>query len=628
MTDLLKIGLSALLAQQRALNVTANNIANASTPGYSRQRVELSPRQVEQFGNGFIGTGVDASFVRRITDEILIAQRQAAESSFARSDTFSNLAAAIDDLLADSRIGMNTRFQEFRNAVQDLANDPGTTAARQVLISEGRQLVSMLTSFDARLDEVSHQVDTQLSATVLEINGLGRAIADLNRQALAFGRDGQPPPDIADQRDTLVQQLAGLVRVETVAQTDGTLNVFIGSGQSLVVGTTSAELAVTAGPFGPERPEIVLTSNGSSLTITSLLTGGQLGGLLDFRREMLDPVRNQMGLFAYGLVEQFNAMHREGMTLDGQLGGDFFSIAGPAVTEAGSNTGTASVSLAIEDLGALETSSYRLFYDGVGFQLIDNATQAAVSLTGSGGVADPFRANGLAIVVSGAAAAGDQFLLEPVTHVAGSVGTLITNAADVAAAAPIRTRAGNANTGAATISAGEVADIADPSLLTTTAIEFLTPTTYSINGAGSFAYTSGADILVNGARVRITGVPVAGDQFVIEANTGGVGDNRNALRLADTLAAGVLDGGTASLQDAVSRLVTSVGAKTAEVGYQRDAQAALRARAEQSLQSVRGVNLDEEATRMLEQEQLYQAAAKAIAVSDLLFQSLMAAIRG
>ena len=212
---------------------------------------------------------------------------------------------------------------------------------------------------------------------------------------------------------------------------------------------------------------------------------------------------------------------------------------------------------------------------------------------------------------------------------AGTVALSITDPAAVAAAAPIRTRASTGNSSAATISAGEVADINDPGLLTTTTIEFLTtsPDTYSINGAGSFAYTSGADIVVNGARVQISGTPSVGDQFVIEANSGGVGDNRNALSLADTLAAGLFDGGVASLQDAVSQLVTAVGAQTAEVSYQRDAQDALRVRAEQSLQSVRGVNLDEEAARMLEQEQMYQAAAKTIAVADVLFQSLIAAIR-
>ncbi|MDH3506764.1 MAG: flagellar hook-associated protein FlgK [Gammaproteobacteria bacterium] len=627
MPDILRIGLSALLAQQRALSTTANNIANANTPGYSRQRLEFSERPMERFGGGYIGSGVDVGLIRRISDTFLVTQLQSAEAAFERSEAFARLASTIDDLLADSRLGITARFQGFRDAIQDLGNDPGSTAARQVLLSEGRQLISMLQNFDSRLDEVSRQVGSETSAAVLEINALGRAIADLNLQALSVGTNGQPPADLADQRDALIQQLAGLVRVQTVAQDDGTVSVFIGSGQSLVIGTASSELAVENGQFGPQQQDIVLQASGGNLTITSLVTGGKLGGLLDFRREMLEPVRNEIGLFAVGLVDSFNATHREGMDLNGQLGGDFFSIAGPVAIAAAGNGGGASASVVIEDVGALQPSSYQLSYDGANYQLIDVATGALVPTTGTGSVADPLRANGLAIVVTGAPIAGDRFLVEPLAQVAGTVALSITDPAAVAAAAPIRTRASTGNGSAATISAGEVADITDPGLLTTTTIEFLTASTYSINGAGSFAYTSGADIVVNGARVQISGTPSVGDQFIIESNSGGVGDNRNALSLADTLAAGLFDGGVASLQDAVSQLVTAVGAQTAEVSYQRDAQDALRVRAEQSLQSVRGVNLDEEAARMLEQEQMYQAAAKTIAVADLLFQSLIAAIR-
>jgi flagellar hook-associated protein 1 FlgK len=628
MPDLLRIGLSALLAQQRALSVTANNIANANTPGYSRQRVEFSERAMERFGSGYVGTGVDADFIRRMSDNILVSQLQAAESSFQRSDVFLNLATAVDDLLADSRLGMSTRFQGFRNALQDLANDPGSMAARQALLGEGRQLISMLQTYDGRLDEISRQVNSQISSDVLRINSLGAAIADLNRQALTVSRGGEPPSELLDQRDALVQELAGLIDVQTVTQDDGSLNIFIGSGQALVLGVSSSTLATGYGDFGPPQLEIVLQSPAGAVTITPFMSGGELGGLLDFRREMLDPVRNEIGLFAAGLTDSFNAVHREGLDLNGQLGGDFFTSAGPVATAASTNGGTGALTVTVEDFAAAQPASYRLLYDGVGYQLLDVASNTTVTLTGTGSVADPLRADGLAIVVGGAPAAGDQFLVEPFAHVAGSVGIAVTNLDQIAAAAPIRTRTPLANLGDATISAGEVADIADPNLLTATTITFLTPTTYSVNGAGSFAYTSGADIVVNGARVQITGAAVTGDQFVIEPNTGGSGDNRNALRLADTLGAGLFDGGAASLQDIVSRLVTGVGARTSEVAFQRDAQAALRTRAEQALDSVRGVNLDEEAAMMLQQEQMYQAATKTIAVADLLFQSLLAALRG
>jgi flagellar hook-associated protein 1 FlgK len=203
----------------------------------------------------------------------------------------------------------------------------------------------------------------------------------------------------------------------------------------------------------------------------------------------------------------------------------------------------------------------------------------------------------------------------------------VTSTADVAAAAPTRTRADLGNTGSAAISAGSVLDVTHPGLLATATIQFVSATTYSINGAGSFAYTPGADIDVNGTRVQITGTPAAGDEFVIEANTGGSGDNRNALAIIDRLGSGVLSGNTA-LKSAASSLLANVGARTAAATSQQDAQRLVLEEVQQRLESVRGVNLDEEAADMLRFEQLYQAAAQTIAVADGMFSTLLAALRG
>ncbi len=150
-----------------------------------------------------------------------------------------------------------------------------------------------------------------------------------------------------------------------------------------------------------------------------------------------------------------------------------------------------------------------------------------------------------------------------------------------------------------------------------------TSTTYSVDGAGSFAYTSGGDIVVNGTRVQITGSPAVGDSFVIESNAGGVGDNRNALAITDALSRGVLDGGNTTLQAAVGQFVTDVGAQTLESQNRRDAQKLLIDQTQQRLDSIRGVNLDEEAADLVRYQQMYQAAAQTMSVADSLFQSLL-----
>jgi flagellar hook-associated protein 1 FlgK len=245
MTDALRIGLSALLTHQQSLATTSNNIANANTPGYARQRAELSERATERVGSGFIGTGVKVDTVRRITDDILAGPLRAASSEFYRSEVVAELASVLDKLLADQQTGINASLQSFTNALQDVADDPASQSARQVFLSEARNLVSRFASLEGRLVETGREVNARVNASVSEINSLGASIADVNRQILASGvaPGSAGPPDLLDQRDRLLERLSELVKVDTVSQTDGTASVFIGSGQVLVLGTQSSSLA-------------------------------------------------------------------------------------------------------------------------------------------------------------------------------------------------------------------------------------------------------------------------------------------------------------------------------------------------------------------------------------------------
>jgi flagellar hook-associated protein 1 FlgK len=467
-----------------------------------------------------------------------------------------------------------------------------------------------------------------MSATTTEINTLGARLAEINADIVTAGASGgTPPPDLLDRRDQLLADLAALVQVDAVEQRDGTMAVFIGSGQPLVLGTNATSLAVVPGSLDPAEPQIVMRGSGPDIELTRFLTGGELGGLLDFNREMLVPARAELGRIAVGLADAVNTAHRNGMDLFGQLGGDLLATAAPQTYEGSGNTGTGALAVSIVDVGGLEATNYRLSYDGASYTLLRADNGAVVPLTGTGTVGDPLVADGLSIVVSGAAAAGDQFTIKALEHVAGTMSVLVSDPARIAAAAPIRTSAALGNAGNANISSGSVVDVTHPSLLATTTIEFLTPGTYSVNGAGSFAYTSGNDIVVNGARVRLSGTTVAGDQFVIESNAGGVGDNRNALALAAALGGGVLAGGNLTLQSAASGLVTNVGTRSAEAKSQGEAQRVVVSATRDRLESIRGVNLDEEAADMLKFEQMYQAAAQMISVADNLFNTLLLALR-
>jgi flagellar hook-associated protein 1 FlgK len=623
MTDLLSIGLSALRAQQRALATTGNNIANANTEGYSRQRVELTSRPTERYGTSWFGTGVDISTVRRMTDEIMADQARSSAGSLGRASAFADLAASIDDLLADTENGLPATLASFVNALQGVANDPSSSATRQALLSEARTLVSRFDGMDQRLAGIADEIRERMTSVTTEINALGASIADINRRLTQAGID--QPHELLDERDRLLQRLAELVQVDASVQSDGTMSVFIGSGQTLVLGNDAATIELRPGTTDPKQPQVVLSGLGADTDITRFVTGGEFGGMLDFGRELLMPARAELGRIAVGLVSSVNAAHRSGMDADGQLGGDFFSIGAPQVYGATTNTGTGAVAVTITNVAALQATNYNMTFNGTSYTLVRADTGTVVPMTGAGTVGSPFVADGLSIVVSGTPATSDQFQLKPLENAGGSLALLVTRTNDIAAAAPTRTRAELANTGTARVSPGQVIDATNASLLSTATIEFVNATTYTVNGAGSFTYTPGADIDINGTRLQITGTPAAGDQFVVESNAGGVGDNRNVQNLISTLGQGVFAGGV-TLQGAAAQLVTNAGARTAEMSSQRDVQQLVHDQNIAKLESVRGVNLDEEAADMLRFEQLYQAAAQSMAIANSLFNNLLAVL--
>ena len=234
---MLSTGLSGLRALQRALDTTSHNIANVSTEGYTRQRVEFQTRRPEMSGGGWIGTGVETSTVRRVYDQFLAQQTRSSGTNLARLDAYASQAARIDNLLGDSANGLSSSLQRFTDAINEVSTTPASIPARQVLIAEGRALAERLKSYDARLRDMSAEVNGRLGVEAQEITTLAQGIARLNGEiAVAFQQSGQPPNDLLDQRDALIDELSGKVGVSVVAEGDATLNVFIGNGQPLVLG--------------------------------------------------------------------------------------------------------------------------------------------------------------------------------------------------------------------------------------------------------------------------------------------------------------------------------------------------------------------------------------------------------
>jgi flagellar hook-associated protein 1 len=638
MGNFLSTSVTGLLAFQRAIDATSQNISNVSTPGYSRQRVDLAARPAQQFANGWVGNGVQVNTTERVYDEMLADQVRVSSSSFSSLDSYSTFMNRVNDMFSNTTTGLTPSLQKFANAMQDVANNPTNSSSRQVLLSEANGLTDRLQSYNTQLDQLGKQIETSITGEASEITTLSKGIADLNDQiSAAYARSGQPPNDLLDQRDLLLDQLSTHVDINTVQQPDGQTNVFIGSGQPLVVGKEASSIVATTDPYDASRHTIGLKGpGGTPVDITGSITGGSLGGTMAFRSEVLDPTRNALGRISVVLADTVNAQHRSGIDLSGNAGTDLFKVGGATVLANSSNTGTGVPTVTRTDDQLLTTSDYLLTKTAVAnppatttdtWTLRNITTGNNVTMTGTGTALDPFTADGLSIVVNAGAAVGDRFELRPTRDAPTGLGVLISDPGKIAAAAPFRTSASATNTGSGTISAGSVVDASDPNLRTTSTIQFTSATTYTINGAGSFTYTPDQMITINGAQVSISGAPKTGDTFTLSNNAGGTGDNRNMLALSASLAKPVIENGTASLNDSTSRLVGQIGSQTRQVQSSRDAQQVVQQEASDARDSVSGVNLDEEAANLIKYQQAYQAAAQMIKVASSLFDTILAAVR-
>jgi flagellar hook-associated protein 1 len=622
--DLLRTSLTGMLAFQRALELTGHNIANANTPGYTRQVAEFATRGGQDVGVGYIGSGVQVTTIKRVYDQMLTDQLRTATTGQARFATLSTLAGRLDSLLADPTTGLNAGLQSFFQSVQDVANDPGSISARQALLGEAEGVAQRFRTLDQQLSQIDGEVSQRVSQSVENINRLADSIAQINDKiALSGGLTARQPNDLLDQRDALVRDLSEEVSVSTILQDDGTLNVFIGSGQSLVVGTEVTELGVQGTRFDPTRLEVVYEGPHGATPIGANMTGGTLGGLMDFRTRMLDPTRQSLGRSAAALAEAFNAQHAAGMDLRGAVGQPFFGIDGPSVLTSALNTGSGTAAADISDLGALTGDDYVLSYDGAAYSLSRSSTGQVVPMTGTGTVADPFVAEGLSITVGGAPAAGDDLLIRPSVDASASLAVLVADPQSIALAGPTRTLASNQNLGDASISAPSIVDVNDPNLLTAAVIDFTGPATYTVDGSGPFAYVDGDPIVVNGSEFTISGAPRAGDRFTLEPNFGASGDNRNGLRLGELQSQNILDGGTVSIMSSYGELVAGVGSTAHQVQSNLEAQDVVLQNAEDAYLATSAVNLDEEAANMIRYQQAYQAAAQVVGVVHTLFETLL-----
>lgn len=657
------IGITGIRAAQLGLLATEHNIVNANTPGYSRQNTVQATNNAITTGSGSIGQGVQVVTIKRQYDAYLNNQVNTAQTQVSNLNALYSQLSQIDLMLADPDAGMSPAMQEFFAGVQQVSSNPSSLPARQSMLTSAQTMVTRFNNLDLRLSEISKQLDGRIVSAVADINAYAGEIADLN-QRIVLAQSGytQPPNDLLDQRDQLINELNKLIKVNTSTNSDGSFNVFIGTGQQLVIGGKTVEMTASASSLDLTRIAVGLkTAGGTQELPESLIVGGELGGLVGFRSQSLDAAVNELGRVAASLTLTFNAQYGLGMDLSGRIAGEtgfvgeLFSVPEPRVVPSATNQGVGQLTANFLPPVApsapnyagnfytnLSNSDYLVTFGTGGSYTVTRQNDGIAVATGTSPAGVQFDGVSLNISVPGVMA-GDRFVVKPVAEAAKNISLETRVVADprlVNAAAPVRTTPAITNTGVMVMSQGIVgvgysipaaqtlvATATDLTGLTGTWVASYSDGSVSAASTGDIPLTSGtatlSGITWNNMSFSITGTPNTGDRFVIERNGNGLQDGRNALQFAALQTANTTAGGTASYQSTYSRLVAENGIRTREAKVRLAAQEAVLTQAQNTRDSLSAVNLDEEAANLMKFQQAYQAAAKILDVGNKLFETLL-----
>ncbi|MBP6421287.1 MAG: flagellar hook-associated protein FlgK [Propionivibrio sp.] len=662
-TGIFSIGVSGLSAAQLGLLTTEHNVVNANTPGYTRQTTVQASNVAINTGAGAIGQGVHVQTIKRLYDQYLTSQVNSAQTQVSELDAFYSQITQVTTMLADPNAGLSPALQDFFAGVQDVASNPSLLPSRQSMISSAQTMAARFQNLDAALSEMADQVNGRISDAVSQINTYASQIADINQRIIVSEAGyGQPANDLQDQRDQLIAEVNKFIKVSTSTNSNGTFNVFIGNGQQLVVGTQVLSMTATASTSDPTKIVVGLkTAGGTQQLPESLITGGELGGLISFRNNTLGVAQNELGRVATSLALTFNAQHQLGQDLQGNiLGdtnfiGDFFTIADPKLIANSKNAGSGSLSVAFAPISApsapdfsgnfytnLGNSNYQVAFGAAGAYTITRLTDNAQIASGTGAGVVSFE--GLNLTISAVGNAGDSFVIQPVVDAAKNIDVNARIAADprlVAVAAPVSSAPAQTNMGSMVLSQGIVGQGYSAAGLPVSVTATAT-TLNGVPGAWTAVYSDGSSStgpgnisLLNGAAklskisfsgmsFDITGTPAVGDSFSITRNTGGVQDSRNALLLAKLQTQNTVAGGTATFQSAYASIVADSGIQAREAKVRLSAQTSVLNQAVATRESLSGVNLDEEAANLMKYQQAYQAASKILQVGNTLFDTILA----
>ncbi|HSI50015.1 MAG TPA: flagellar hook-associated protein FlgK [Ideonella sp.] len=645
MSGLMSIGLRGMFAAQAALDVTSHNIANANVAGYSRQEAEVETSKGQYTGRGFFGKGVNVTNVKRAHDDFLTMQAAAAQSLKSMDATRSEQLQQLQDVFPSGNQGIGYAMGDFLNSMVDLANTPNDASARQVVLARASDVADRFKAGAERIRVLQEGVQSDMRNSVSTLNTLAAKVADLNNQIAGYAGVTQQPNDLLDQRDQLISQISEIVEVSTLKATDGTMGVFIAGGQRLVLGNEASTVTVQADPADPSRSALALQSSGDTLSLREdMITGGSLAGLLKFQNDDLVDARNELGQMAAAFGTRVNEVQSLGIDMGNPAGAGapLFSIGAPSAkpnannAKDGSGIYIAQVQLTVTDATQLQASDYEMRADGSGNYSLKRLSDGLTRTVANGDTVDGFK-----IDVNPDLQTGDRFLLQPVGVAASGMDRIMDDVNGIAAASPVTATMNVANTGTATVSSLTVTDKSiDPSL--TASVSFTSDTgdfnwelrdsSGNVTTSGTGAWVSGQPISLNGFEVQLNGVPKSGDSMSVAPTTYTATNNGNALAFAalrDERMVGrfqrtdgtIADGATAT--DAYAAAMADIGVRVQGAIAASNISTSAADQTAQTLASKTGVNLDEEASRLIQFQQAYQAAAKVLQIAQTVFDTML-----
>lgn len=674
MASLINIGMSGLGAAQSGMYTLGNNIANADVESYSRQQNVQKTKGGQQVGQVFIGSGTTLADVRRVYNAFLENQLRSTTSLSSDATSYLNQITPLDTALSSSDTGITAALKSFFSAMQDAAAKPSEYASRQLLLTSAQSLAKRFNTLSAQLNQQNSDINANMASIADKVNALTQSIADLNGQISKMTAVNGQPNDLLDQRDGAVRELSALIGADVVEQKNGNYDIYLKNGQALVLGNTTQTIGVQPSATDPTRMSLILNRGSTKMDITSTTTGGELGGLIRYRKDTLDPALNELGRVALVVADAINSQLAQGIDKNGDFGATLFgdinsaaAISQRSVAKTGNSAGSGNLDVTIKDTGKLSTSDYQVtFTSATGYsvrKLPEGTDMGSFDLTDT----PPPVIDGFTLSLNGGGlSAGDSFKITPTRNAGAGIDTVLTDPKRLALASPLTATSGSGNKGTGVItqptltSEMDIYDAAQRSQLQTglkysTPVKLVfgddtsSPQAYKMYDAKGTEIGSGTIVpgqenklqlsvpMVDGSgnslggnftfEMSVSGAPKNGDSYTVALSGAGSADNRNALSVIDLQTKSTVEVGAngkgISFTDAYAKLVSNVGGKAGQAQMDSDATTALHASAVESRNGLSGVSIDEETGNLVKFQQYYTASSQIIKAAQETFATLI-----